>query len=60
MPTLLALIVIIGVCLYIALKKKNFFFLLVPVLLMFAYFIVQIILVPVPLLDTIKFIFALR
>lgn len=60
MAILWIFMVLTGVCLFIALKKKQFSFLLVPVLLMFVYFIVQIILVPAPLLDTIKFIFALR
>ncbi len=60
MAILLIFLVLTGACLYMALRKKQFLFLLVPVLSMFVYFIVQIILVPAPILDTIKFIFALR
>lgn len=60
MTTFFIFIALTGASLFLALKKKQLFFLLVPVLSMVAYFIIQIILVPAPLLDTLKFIFALR
>ena len=53
-------IALTGACLFFALKKKRLSLLLVPVISMVVYFIVQVILVPAPLLDTLKFIFALR
>lgn len=46
-------------CLFFALKKKRPFFLVIPFLSILVYFVVQIILVPMPLIDTIKFIFSL-
>ncbi|MFP7297471.1 hypothetical protein [Neobacillus niacini] len=60
MLALLLLLVITGVCLFLALKKKRPFFLAVPILSIFAYLLIQIILVPAPFLETIKFIFSLR
>ncbi|AYA78139.1 hypothetical protein DOE78_23575 [Bacillus sp. Y1] len=53
------LLLISAVCLFFALKKKRPFFLVIPFLSIFVYFIVQIILVPMPFIDTIKFIFSL-
>lgn len=47
-------------CLAYALIRKKPMFLLAPVGAMFAYFIIQVILVPMPLDETIKFIFNLR
>jgi hypothetical protein len=52
--------VITGVCLFLALRKKKPIFLAVPFLSIFAYFLVQIILVPAPFMETVKFIFSLR
>ncbi|PWW31218.1 hypothetical protein DFO73_102213 [Cytobacillus oceanisediminis] len=60
MLTLLSLMVITGVCLFLALRKKKPIFLAVPFLSIFAYFLVQIILVPAPFMETVKFIFSLR
>ncbi|OLS38386.1 hypothetical protein [Bacillus sp. MRMR6] len=60
MPVLLALFAITAVCLFLALKKKKTIFLVMPFLSIFIYFLVQIILVPAPFMDTIKFIFSLR
>ncbi len=48
------------VCLFIALRKKRFGLLLVPVITIALFIIVEIILVPAPLLDTVKFIFSLQ
>ncbi|MEK3992413.1 MULTISPECIES: hypothetical protein [Robertmurraya] len=55
----LSLLLISVVCLFFAFKKKRPFFLVIPFLSIFVYFIVQIILVPMPFIDTIKFIFSL-
>ena len=60
MTILYFLIVLTGICLFIALKSKRFILLVVPVLTMVLYFIVQIILVPGPVSETIAFIFSLR
>ncbi|WP_264804039.1 hypothetical protein [Cytobacillus sp. NCCP-133] len=60
MLILLSLMVITGVCLFLALRKKRPIFLAVPFLSIFAYFLFQIILVPAPFMDTVKFIFSLR
>ncbi|MEW9052810.1 MAG: hypothetical protein AB2392_16735 [Neobacillus sp.] len=60
MPVLLALFAITAVCLFLALKKKKPIFLVMPFLSIFIYFLVQIILVPAPFMDTVKFIFSLR
>jgi hypothetical protein len=57
---LVSLLIITGVCLFLALKKKRPFFLAVPFLSIFAYFLIQIILVPAPFMETVKFIFSLR
>ncbi|WP_396126076.1 hypothetical protein [Cytobacillus firmus] len=57
---LLAMMIITGTCLFLALRKKRPIFLAVPFLSIFAYFLVQIILVPAPFMDTVKFIFSLR
>jgi hypothetical protein len=48
-----------AVCLFLALRQKKPIFLAIPFLGIFVYFLVQIILVPAPFLDTIKFIFSL-
>lgn len=47
-------------CLFIALRKKRFVLLLVPILAIVLFIIVEIILVPAPLLETVKFIFSLQ
>ncbi|MFE8701823.1 hypothetical protein ACFYKX_14580 [Cytobacillus sp. FJAT-54145] len=58
--TFLILLAITIVCLFLALKKKKTFFLVIPFISIFFYFLVQIILVPMPFIDTIKFIFSLK
>jgi hypothetical protein len=58
--TLMSMMIITGICLFLALRKKRPIFLAVPFLSIFAYFLVQIILVPAPFMDTVKFIFSLR
>nr|WP_121610584.1 hypothetical protein [Mesobacillus foraminis] len=45
--------------LYLAFRKKRSFFLVVPFLSIFVYFLIQILMVPAPFLDTVKFIFSL-
>ncbi|MDZ5471837.1 hypothetical protein SM124_08755 [Bacillus sp. 31A1R] len=57
--TLALFLLITAVCLILAIRKKKTFFLVVPFLSIFLYFIVQIILVPLPFFETIKFIFSL-
>ncbi len=60
MQVLLLLMAITGVSLFIALKKKKTYFLLFPFASIFLYFMIQIILVPAPFFETVKFIFSLR
>ncbi|RUL49595.1 MULTISPECIES: hypothetical protein [Lysinibacillus] len=47
-------------CLIIALWKKRFALLIVPIIVIALYMVVEVILVPAPLLDTVKFIFSLQ
>ncbi|QCR30875.1 hypothetical protein C1N55_01125 [Lysinibacillus sp. SGAir0095] len=49
-----------GICLFIALRKKRFAFLAVPLVALVLYILVEIILVPAPFFDTVKFIFSLQ
>ncbi|MBM7610372.1 hypothetical protein QUF56_01255 [Ureibacillus composti] len=42
-----------------ALRKKQFLYLLVPVVAMIGYIVVEIALVPAPFFETVKFIFSL-
>ncbi|MBE4907285.1 hypothetical protein IMZ08_04325 [Bacillus luteolus] len=60
MLILFFILLITGGSLFFAFKKKRPQFLLVPFASIFAYFIVEIILFPAPLSDTLKFIFGLR
>ncbi|KON86147.1 membrane protein [Sporosarcina globispora] len=60
MLTLVSMMILTGICLFLALRKKRPIFLAVPFLSIFVYFLVQIILVPAPFMDTVKFIFSLR
>ncbi|RIW36115.1 hypothetical protein D3H55_06560 [Bacillus salacetis] len=55
----LGFIIITGACLVLALKKKKASFLAIPFISLFGYGLVQIILVPLPFIDTVKFIFSL-
>jgi hypothetical protein len=41
-------------------KKKKAWFLVLPFLSLFIYFIIEVALVPAPFLDTLKFIFSLQ
>jgi len=56
----LAFIILAGLCLFIAFKTKRMLLLTVPVIAFIVYFIVQIALVPLPFIDTVKFIFSLQ
>ena len=47
-------------CLTYALIKKRFIFLTVPVIAMVFYMVVKVVMVPLPLGETLKFIFGLR
>ena len=47
-------------CLTYALVKKRLIFLTVPVIAMVFYMVVKVIMVPLPLGETLKFIFGLR
>jgi hypothetical protein len=53
-------IILTAICLILALRKKKAFYLAIPFLSIIVYFIVQIALVPLPFLDTLKFIFSLN
>lgn len=59
LPTLMIVVLLTAFCLFLALRQKKTIFLAIPFLGIFVYFLVQIILVPAPFLDTIKFIFSL-
>lgn len=48
------------ICLFIALKKKRFVFLAIPFVAIVLYIVAEIILVPIPFIDTVKFIFSLQ
>ncbi|MGD6802234.1 hypothetical protein ACQCVK_09710 [Rossellomorea vietnamensis] len=52
-------ILITGVCLVLALRKRKVVFLAIPFLSLFGYGAAQVILVPLPFIDTVKFIFSL-
>lgn len=60
MGILYILLLLIIVSLFVALRKKRFGLLLIPVAAIALFIIVEIILVPAPLLDTLKFIFSLQ
>lgn len=47
------------VSLFMALRRKKTFFLVIPFLSIFFYFLIQILFVPLPFVDTVKFIFSL-
>jgi DMSO reductase anchor subunit len=53
------LILITGFCLVMALRRNKTYFLFVPFLSIFVYFLVEILMVPAPFFDTVKFIFSL-
>ncbi|CAN7171236.1 hypothetical protein [Rossellomorea sp. LjRoot5] len=53
-------LLITGGCIILALRKKRAFFLTIPFVSLFIYFIVQIAIVPVPFIETVKFIFSLK
>ncbi|KGR90223.1 membrane protein [Ureibacillus massiliensis 4400831 = CIP 108448 = CCUG 49529] len=56
----LAFILLAAFCLFIGFKTKRMFYLTVPVIAFIVYFIVQIAMVPLPFMDTVKFIFSLQ
>lgn len=45
---------------YLFIKRKKVFYLALPILSLFIYFIVEVALVPAPFMDTVKFIFSLQ
>lgn len=59
MVILIGLLVITGISLILGLKKNKLIYLAVPFLSIFLYFLVQIIMVPAPFFETLKFIFSL-
>lgn len=59
MTILIIFLILTGICLLIALRKKQFFYLLIPVATLTVYLLVEIALVPAPFFETIKFIFSL-
>lgn len=54
------LILITCFSLVMALRRNKTYFLFVPFLSIFVYFLVEILMVPAPFFDTVKFIFSLR
>ncbi|RNC98991.1 hypothetical protein EC501_09250 [Lysinibacillus halotolerans] len=54
------LLFITGICLILALKKKQFKLLTIPFIAIALYIVAEIIMIPLPLLDTVKFIFSLQ
>ncbi|HAQ07001.1 MAG TPA: hypothetical protein DCR24_05545 [Bacillus bacterium] len=59
MIVLVGLLVITGISLFLGLRKNKLIFLTVPFISIFLYFLVQIIMVPAPFFETLKFIFSL-
>jgi hypothetical protein len=59
MYVFIGFMVVTGVSLILTLKHKKSFFLAIPFLSLLVYFVAQVALVPVPFLDTVKFIFSL-
>ncbi|MDF1508183.1 hypothetical protein PZE06_08295 [Robertmurraya sp. DFI.2.37] len=53
-------IALTAICLILALRKKKTIFLVIPFLSIIVYFIIQVALVPLPFIDTLKFIFSLN
>lgn len=56
---LIGLLVITGISLFLGLRKNKVIFLAIPFLSIFLYFLIQIIMVPAPFFETLKFIFSL-
>lgn len=56
---LIGLLVITGISLFMGLRKNKLIYLAVPFLSIFLYFLIQIIMVPAPFFETVKFIFSL-
>ncbi|WP_246860918.1 hypothetical protein [Bacillus sp. REN3] len=59
MIILIGLMVITGVSLFLGLRRNKLIFLALPFISIFLYFLVEIIKVPAPFFDTVKFIFSL-
>lgn len=57
---LFGLLIISAVCLFFFFKQKKIFFLVIPFLVLFTYFLVQIILIPLTFIETVKFILSLQ
>ncbi|GIN63026.1 hypothetical protein J27TS8_30190 [Robertmurraya siralis] len=53
-------IALTAICLIVALRKKKTIFLVIPFLSIIVYFIIQVALVPLPFIETLKFIFSLN
>ncbi|AST93713.1 hypothetical protein ACWE42_23935 [Sutcliffiella cohnii] len=60
MIILVFMLLVVGVSIFLAIKKQRPAFLSLPVLALITYVIVEIALVPAPFLDTVKFIFSLQ
>ncbi|MBT2661539.1 hypothetical protein J7E35_10760 [Bacillus sp. ISL-45] len=56
---LIGLLVITGISLFMGLRKNKLIYLALPFLSIFLYFLIQIIMVPAPFFETVKFIFSL-
>lgn len=59
MLPLIILVSVTGVSLILALRKKKSYFLALPFLSIFLYFFIEVLKVPAPFFDTVKFIFSL-
>ncbi|MEK4146162.1 hypothetical protein NST02_03620 [Robertmurraya sp. FSL W8-0741] len=53
-------IALTAICLIVTLRKKKTIFLVIPFLSIIVYFIIQVALVPLPFIETLKFIFSLN
>ncbi|WP_084591239.1 hypothetical protein [Ureibacillus sinduriensis] len=60
MVILYVFLVLSGLCLLVALRRKRFGVLAVPFVAIALYIVAEIILVPAPFIDTVKFIFSLQ
>ncbi|MCH1625171.1 hypothetical protein [Fredinandcohnia quinoae] len=57
---LFLLLIVTALSLFFGLKKKRPIFLLIPFASIFIYFIIEVILFPAPIGETIRFIFSLK
>ncbi|SDZ25877.1 hypothetical protein SAMN05421736_108137 [Evansella caseinilytica] len=53
-------LIVTALCVFGTFRYRKTVFLVIPFLTLFIYFLIQIILVPAPFMETVKFIFNLR